>query len=176
MSFPFTLGKDYHIHDSIENTDCRTGFGLKKLFIDVGFNHTMKSDAVILNSARPMNSRVGRYLMIALGWMCIAIGVVGVVVPGLPTTVFLLVAAWAFSRSSDRFQRWLLDHPHLGPPVADWRDRGAIPLKAKALAIVMMAASLSVIVFYVASDWRLPTVVGLVMAAAGAYVVTRPNA
>ena len=57
-----------------------------------------------------------------------------------------------------------------------WRERGAIPLKAKVLAIVMMAASLSIIVFYVASDWVLPTVVGSIMIFAGAYVVTRPNA
>lgn len=123
-----------------------------------------------------MNSRTGRYLLIALGWLCILIGMIGVVVPGLPTTVFLLIAAWAFSKSSDRFQRWLLDHPRLGPPVIAWRDRGAIPLKAKVLAIIMMAASLSLIIFYVASDWVFPTVVGLIMAAAGAYVVTRPNA
>lgn len=123
-----------------------------------------------------MNSRTGRYLLIALGWLCILIGLIGVVVPGLPTTVFVLIAAWAFSKSSERFQRWLLDHPRLGPPVIAWRDRGAIPLKAKVLAIVMMAASLSLIIFYVASDWIFPTVVGLIMAAAGAYVVTRPNA
>lgn len=123
-----------------------------------------------------MNSRTGRYLLIALGWLCILVGLIGVVVPGLPTTVFLLIAAWAFSKSSDRFQRWLLDHPRLGPPVIAWRERGAIPLKAKVLAIVMMAASLSIIVFYVASDWVLPMVVGSIMAAAGAYVVTRPNA
>lgn len=136
----------------------------------------MMNDGVTFQAAKPMNSRTGRYLLIALGWLCILVGLIGVVVPGLPTTVFLLIAAWAFSKSSDRFQRWLLDHPRLGPPVIAWRERGAIPLKAKVLAIVMMAASLSIIVFYVASDWVLPTVVGSIMAAAGAYVVTRPNA
>ncbi len=123
-----------------------------------------------------MSSRTGRFLLIVLGWLSILVGLVGVIVPGLPTTVFLLIAAWAFSKSSDRFQSWLLDHPRLGPPVIAWRERGAIPLKAKVLAIVMMAASLSIIVFYVASDWVLPTVVGSIMIFAGAYVVTRPNA
>ncbi|MFT5487922.1 MAG: uncharacterized membrane protein YbaN (DUF454 family) [Paracoccaceae bacterium] len=136
----------------------------------------MRNDAAILHAAKPMNSRTGRYLLMALGWLCITIGLVGVVVPVLPTTVFLLIAAWAFSKSSDRFQRWLLEHPYLGPPVIAWRDRGAIPLKAKVLAIAMMTTSLSIIVFYVASDWVLPTVVGVIMAAAGLYVVTRPNA
>lgn len=122
-----------------------------------------------------MTSRTGRYLMIAFGWLCVGIGLVGVVVPGLPTTVFLLIAAWAFSRSSERFQRWLIEHPHLGPPVKAWRDRGAIPLKAKVLAVVMMSGSLAIIIAY-GDGWILPTIVGTIMACAAAFVVTRPNA
>ncbi|MEL0022405.1 MAG: YbaN family protein, partial [Rickettsiales bacterium] len=68
-------------------------------------------------------------------------GLIGIVVPGLPTTVFLLMAAWAFSRSSERFQNWLLAHPRLGPPVIAWRERGAIPARAKILAVAMMSVS-----------------------------------
>lgn len=124
----------------------------------------------------PITSRTGRYLMIAFGWICVGVGLVGVVVPGLPTTVFLLVAAWAFSRSSDRFQRWLIEHPRLGPPIVAWRERGAIPLKAKVLAVVMMSASLAIIVVYGAGGWVFPAVVGAVMAGAAAFVISRPNA
>lgn len=122
-----------------------------------------------------MTSRTGRYLMIAFGWLCVGIGLVGVVVPGLPTTVFLLIAAWAFSRSSERFQRWLVEHPHLGPPVKAWRDRGAIPLKAKVLAVVMMSGSLAIIIAY-GGGWILPTIVGAIMVCAAAFVISRPNA
>lgn len=122
-----------------------------------------------------MTSRTGRYLMIGFGWLCVGIGLVGIVVPGLPTTVFLLIAAWAFSRSSDRFQRWLVDHPRLGPPVIAWRDRGAIPLKAKVLAVVMMSVSLAIIIAY-GSGWVLPTIVGAIMVGAAAFVISRPNA
>jgi hypothetical protein len=87
----------------------------------------MENNAVIVNDATSMISRTGRYVLIAFGWLCVAIGLVGIVVPGLSTTVFLLIAAWAFSRSSPRFQEWLVEHPRLGPPVQAWRDRGAFP-------------------------------------------------
>lgn len=124
----------------------------------------------------PMNSRTGRYLLIAFGWLCVGIGLIGIIVPGLPTTVFLLAAAWAFSKSSDRFQGWLIEHPRLGPPVVAWRDRRAIPLKAKVLAVVMMSASFAIIVVYGGDGWIFPAVVGTIMAGAGAYVISRPNA
>lgn len=135
----------------------------------------MKNDAAFVDGPELMTSRTGRFLMIAFGWLCIGIGIVGIVVPGLPTTVFLLIAAWAFSRSSERFQHWLVEHPRLGPPVRAWRDRGAIPLKAKVLAVLTMSASLAIIIFYGGGGWILPAVVGVVMTGAAAFVVSRPN-
>jgi uncharacterized membrane protein YbaN (DUF454 family) len=123
-----------------------------------------------------LRARSARYALIAFGWICIAVGVIGIVVPGLPTTVFLLMAAWAFSRSSERFQNWLLAHPRLGPPVIDWRERGAIPVRAKILAVAMMSASFAWIVLYVAHSWEFPAAIGVVMAGGAAFVVTRPNA
>ena len=56
----------------------------------------MTNDGILLRSAKSMNSRVGRYLMMAFGWLCITVGLVSIVVPGLPKTVFLLIAAWRF--------------------------------------------------------------------------------
>lgn len=136
----------------------------------------MENDAGVLVGPESMTSRTGRYLLIAFGWLCVGIGLVGIVVPGLPTTVFLLVAAWAFSKSSERFQRWLMEHPYLGPPVQAWRDRGAIPLKAKVLAVVTMSASLAIIIFYGGGGWVFPAVVGAIMAGAATFVISRPNA
>ena len=81
-----------------------------------------------------------------LGWrllalLCLALGVAGAVLPVLPTTPFLLVSAWAAGRGWPAFERWLLAHPRLGPPVRRWRERGAVPRSAKWLATVMMLAS-----------------------------------
>lgn len=118
----------------------------------------------------------GRYALAAFGCVCVATGIVGIVVPGLPTTPFLLLAAWAFSKSSRRFHDWLVGHPRLGPPVVAWRERGAIPLRAKLLAVTVMTASFAWIVLAVAENWVMPTVIGIVMAGAAIYVVTRPNA
>ena len=69
----------------------------------------------------------------------LATGIVGVFVPLLPTTPFVLLAAFCFSRGSERCERWLLAHPRLGPVVHDWRAHHAVPWRAKQLAWLMMA-------------------------------------
>lgn len=80
-----------------------------------------------------------RALWLAAGGLALAIGIVGIFVPLLPTTPFVLLAAWCFSRGSARCERWLLEHPRFGPMVRDWRMHRAIPLRAKQLATVMMS-------------------------------------
>ena len=100
--------------------------------------------SAIESAAADTASRCGmRYVLIGLGWVC---GSVGLVVPGMPTTVFLLVALWAFSKSSARFRTWLHDHKHLGPPIRDWHEHRVIPARAKIAALAMMAASLAILV------------------------------
>lgn len=91
---------------------------------------------------QPDSERVPRRrLLLALGWSCVAIGFVGAFVPLLPTTVFLLIAAWAFSRSSPRWHRWLREHARFGEAVRAWEEHHAMPRRAKRLAFVALAAS-----------------------------------
>ncbi|HMZ01885.1 MAG TPA: YbaN family protein [Burkholderiaceae bacterium] len=73
------------------------------------------------------------------GLLALLLGIVGIFVPLLPTTPFVLLAAACFSRGSSRCERWLLEHPRFGPMVRDWRAYRAIPLRAKQFAFVMMA-------------------------------------
>ena len=94
-----------------------------------------------------MRSPLVRYAYLTLGWVCVGLGAVGVVVPGMPTVVFLLVAVWAFARSSERFHRWLLAHPRLGPPVVDWQRHGVIRRRAKVAALAFMTLAVAVLVF-----------------------------
>jgi len=75
-----------------------------------------------------------RWGYIAAGWGCLGLGALGVVLPVVPTTPFLLLAAWCFSRGSQRLHRWLLDHRHFGPLVRDWEDGRVIRRRAKVLA------------------------------------------
>lgn len=79
-----------------------------------------------------------------LGWCCVALGVAGAFLPLLPTTVFLLIAAWAFSRSSERWHNWLHDHPRFGPVLACWERHRAMPLRAKIAAFVTLGFSYGV--------------------------------
>ncbi|MDH3893667.1 MAG: YbaN family protein, partial [Chromatiales bacterium] len=81
-------------------------------------------------------------LYLLLGWCSFGLGAVGAFVPGLPTVPLMLVALWAFSRSSQRFHDWLYSHRVFGPPLQQWKEYGVIPLRAKVAAIATMAASL----------------------------------
>lgn len=73
---------------------------------------------------------------LVLGSTCVALGAIGVVVPGLPTTVFFICAAACFERSSDRLERWVLELPGIGPAVRDFRDGLGMPRKAKVFSVV----------------------------------------
>lgn len=93
------------------------------------------TDAVIAAPRRPMWQRL---LWALAGALALGTGIVGIFVPLLPTTPFVLLAAYCFSRGSTRCERWLLEHPRFGPMVRNWRDHRAVPLRAKQLAWVMM--------------------------------------
>jgi uncharacterized membrane protein YbaN (DUF454 family) len=80
-----------------------------------------------------------RALWLAAGAGSLLLGIVGLFLPLLPTTPFVLLAAFCFSRGSERCERWILQHPRFGPMVRDWREQRAVPLRAKQLAIAMMA-------------------------------------
>jgi uncharacterized membrane protein YbaN (DUF454 family) len=82
--------------------------------------------------------RLARAWWSTLGFLSVGVGAVGVVVPGLPTTGFFVLAAWCFGRSSPRFERWVLDLPHIGPLVRDYRAGHGMPRRAKRTAIAMM--------------------------------------
>jgi uncharacterized protein len=81
---------------------------------------------------------VRRVGLLVVGWLAVALGGIGIVVPGLPTTGFFVLAAACFARSSPRFERWVLDLPTIGPLVRDYRDGLGMPRRAKAIAITMM--------------------------------------
>lgn len=80
-----------------------------------------------------------RGLWLVAGLLSLATGIVGIFLPLLPTTPFVLLAAFCLSRGSTRAERWLLGHPRFGPMVRDWRATRAIPWRAKQLAWAMMA-------------------------------------
>jgi uncharacterized membrane protein YbaN (DUF454 family) len=125
--------------------------------------------------SKPLACRPVRYATLALGAVCLALGVVGLFVPLLPTTVFLLMALWCFSRSSEWLQRWLYDHPTLGRGLRNWHRHRVIPLPAKIAAVVTMAASFLVTDLFLADDWVMPAIVGGILAAVATFILSRPS-
>ncbi|NKQ11713.1 YbaN family protein [Pseudomonas sp. SST3] len=93
---------------------------------------------------------VVRYALLVVGWLSVALGVIGIFLPILPTTPFLLLAAACFVRSSQRFYDWLVTHPRLGPWFRDYLEGNGVPLKGKVYAIVTMWLSISL------SCWLVP--------------------
>lgn len=84
-----------------------------------------------------------RWVYLSLGWLFFALGLLGVLLPLLPTTPFMLLALWAFSKGSSRLHDWLYQHPRFGPPLQRWRRHRVIPLHAKLFIVVTMSGSLA---------------------------------
>jgi len=88
--------------------------------------------------AGPIRGPLRRLAWVVIGLMCVGIGAVGIVLPGLPSTIFFIAAAASFSRSSPRLEAWLLNLPTIGPMVRDYRAGLGMPRRAKVVAIVML--------------------------------------
>lgn len=103
---------------------------------------------------RRLQSTVFRWLLIVIGWLAVFAGVVGIFLPLLPTVPLLLLAAACFSRSSESFHTWLVEHDRLGPLIRGYLGGAGIPRRAKAAAIGMVWVSVPVsAVFFVPLPW-----------------------
>lgn len=123
--------------------------------------------------ARPLPA-LARYLLLLFAGLCLALGVIGIFVPGLPTTVFILMAAWAAARSSPRFHNWLESHPLFGAMLRDWRLHGAVSRRSKITATVMMTGC-AVILFVTSSRMWVAELVTGVMALVLMWLWLRPE-
>jgi uncharacterized membrane protein YbaN (DUF454 family) len=115
-----------------------------------------------------------RIVWLLVGILATACGIAGIVLPLVPTTPFLLLAAFAFARSSPALHEWLVTHPRLGPPIADWRAHGAIARRTKVLAVAVILATFL-------GSWAagvgttLLIVQAAVLAAVTAFILSRPT-
>lgn len=121
-----------------------------------------------------MNIR--RALFFGLGMLSLGTGLVGLVLPVLPTTIFVIIAAACFARSSERLERRLLEDPRFGPTIRAWRETGAIPRRGKILAMVGMAIGYAMFWFSVRPGPWLGLGVAVFFLACAGYVLSRPTA
>ncbi len=98
-------------------------------------------------------SKISSSLMIAAGSLCVGLGILGMFVPLLPTTPFLLLAAFLYMRSSQRFYRWLLDNRLCGQYIRNYQDGRGIPLKQKAFTIALLWLTISVSAIFLNKWW-----------------------
>lgn len=119
--------------------------------------------------------RTARVMLLGAGFLCTLLGAVGIVLPGLPTTPFLLLAAFCFSRSSERFHRWLLDHRWLGPYIRNFEDGRGMTPRHKALTLATMWLTVGItVVFFIPVNWGRITVVAI-CAGVSVYLLRLPS-
>ncbi|MCI2397914.1 YbaN family protein [Aliiroseovarius subalbicans] len=117
---------------------------------------------------------MSKVFFITLGWLAVGLGLIGVVLPVLPTTPFLLVAAFAFGKGSPRARAWLIEHAHFGPSIRNWEENGAISRGAKMLAVSMMTLVFAVSLILGAPGFVL-VLQAVLMGAGAAFILTRPD-
>lgn len=114
-----------------------------------------------------------RYVYLAIGLLFTGLGILGAFLPVLPTTPLLLVSLWAFAKSSQRLERWLLEHPRFGPRLVAWRTQRVIPMPVKLTAYVSMLVSLTLLAL--TERWLAGAISAAVMAIGAVYISTKPS-
>tara|TARA_Y100001970_G_scaffold66423_1_gene84840 strand:+ start:250 stop:669 length:420 start_codon:yes stop_codon:yes gene_type:complete len=114
-----------------------------------------------IHVANETSNPLAKLMWVSLGSLFVALGAIGVIVPGLPTTPFLILAAACYIRSSQRLYDWLISNKRFGPYLKDYREGKGIPRKAKRLAVVMIVVFVSFSVVFGIEDLTLKIVVGL---------------
>ena len=115
-----------------------------------------------------------RWAWLALGHGAVGLGALGAILPLLPTTPFLLLAAWAYARSSPALRARLYAHPRYGATLRAWQEDGAIAPRAKILAVVLMAGSWG-LATWTTGHPAVPWVMGAVAVSVSTFILTRPN-
>lgn len=115
-----------------------------------------------IHQVREVKNPLVRFLWVGLGCLFVGLGAIGAVVPGMPTTVFLVLAAACFIRSSQKLYDWLISNKTFGPYLKDYREGKGIPLRAKVLALSLIVIFVSFAVFYALEAIQIKVLVGLI--------------
>tara|TARA_B100000686_G_C16103364_1_gene624359 strand:+ start:39 stop:422 length:384 start_codon:yes stop_codon:yes gene_type:complete len=115
-----------------------------------------------------------RYFLIGLGWLCVGVAFIGIFTPGIPTTPLLLVALWAFAKTSKRFHSWLLNHKRFGPILNNWEKHKVVPKNAKIIMVILQ--TFAVIMLYITTKSLLFSgLLALLLIFVAWYVISLPS-
>lgn len=124
--------------------------------------------------SRRQSSGALRAAWLLLGWACVGLGLIGALMPLMPTTIFLILAAGCFARASPRLEAKLLAHPRVGPALCAWRTDRAIPLRGKVGACAGIAVGLALFAIGAHPSRPLSLLVGVLLFVCALWIVTRP--
>ena len=122
-----------------------------------------------------MSKQIIKTIYLLVGLISLAFGIIGAFLPVLPTTCFVLLAAFCFSKSSTTMHNYLLNHPVVGKAVQKWEENGVIPLRIKVIATSVMLITVSYPLFFMAFDMLWKIAISVVIAFALIYIWTRPS-
>ncbi|MGH1537514.1 MAG: YbaN family protein [Gammaproteobacteria bacterium] len=117
---------------------------------------------------------MNRLAALLLAYFFLVISLIGVILPGLPTVPFLLLAAWFSAKGSDRLHRWLYAHPHFGKLLIDWEQQGAISRSSKVIAFLLLTLSWIIMYQSIGNIWLL-TGMAVLFIAIMAFLISRPE-
>ena len=126
------------------------------------------------NDVKLTKNPVLRLVWHLLAGFFLVLGFIGIFLPILPTTPFILLSALLYAKSSIHFYNWLMNHRFFGPPLRDWKDSGSINLYAKILAISIMTLTIGPTVTWLIPLWPVKILVALIGISVALFVVTRP--
>jgi uncharacterized membrane protein YbaN (DUF454 family) len=128
-----------------------------------------------MTPTRPSSSKISRLLFGALAYVSLAIGLIAIVVPGLPTTEFILLAAWAATKSSPRLSAWMENHRLFGPILCNWRNGRIVSRKAKVSATVSMLLCAGLMLTLLNHHWTMyAAIAGMTLG--NLWIWSRPEA
>ena len=119
-------------------------------------------------------SRLIRWPSLLLAYLFLILAIIGIVLPGLPTVPFLLLAAWFAARGSERLHRWLYAHPHFGRLLIDWEQQRAVSRRSKLIAVVLLIVSWGIMYWRIDNHWVLGGL-ALLFIAVATFLLTRPE-
>ena len=115
-----------------------------------------------------------RIFLLFLGWTCVGLAFVGIFVPGIPTTPFLIVALWAFAQSSKKFHAWLLNHKRFGPILQNWESHKVVPKNAKILMVILQIFAV-IMIQYSLSNAFITVGLAVLLFFVAWYVISLPS-
>jgi len=116
-----------------------------------------------------------KHVYFSLGWLFFSIGALGVFLPVLPTTPFMILALWSFSKSSEKFHHWLYHHRLFGPSLKLWDKYRVIPSLVKIVALTFIIISMTCLVIFSTLESWLKVMTGVFMLSAAVYILGKPS-